>query len=101
MASISLRSNNPYSNPIGYIINYPEGDQSLERFKVNYVASDKDKLHTITEFDTLWNISFDYYGDSKFWWLIADANDIENPFEITPNSNIIIPDIDRIKAMVL
>lgn len=94
-----LRQNNPYIT--GYITNYPEGDQSLERFKIAYVPSVKDELHTVTDFDTLWSLSYDKYGDSKWWWVIADVNKIDHPCILQVNTNIIIPDIDRIKDTVL
>lgn len=95
----NLRQNNPYIT--GYIINYPEGDQSLERFKIKYNPSVKDKLHTVTDFDTLWSLSYDNYGDSKWWWVIADVNNIDHPCILQVNTNIIIPDLDKIRDTVL
>ena len=97
--ALSLRKNNPYT--IGYLINYKEGDQSLERFKLKYKPSINDKIHRITDFDNLWNLAFDFYQDSKLWWVIADINNIEDPFILKMNDNLIIPDIDRIKATIL
>lgn len=90
------------TNPFitGYIISYKQGDQSLERFKLSYKAGDSDKMHTTTDFDTLWNISFDYYGTSKFWWVIADVNNIMDPFELTVGNNLLIPDMNKIKAIL-
>lgn len=67
----------PYDN--GYIIKYPDGDQSLERNPFTY--SGNSKVHTVVEGETIQGIAFKYYGDSGYWGLIADANDILNPFE--------------------
>lgn len=90
--------NNPFIT--GYVINYKQGDQSLERFTLSYQKSDNDEMHSVTDYDTLWNISFDKYGTSKYWWVLADVNNIFNPFELTVGSNLLIPDINRIKAML-
>lgn len=96
MPDVSIRENNPYIT--GYVVNYTEGDQSLERFKLAYIPSDNDKLHPVTGYDTLSDLSYDYYGDSKWWWVIADVNNIFDPNELPFNTNIIIPDLGRIKA---
>lgn len=96
---VELRTDNPFST--GFVYKYEEGDESLERFKLNHVPSEKDKLHTVRDYDNLSDISFDYYGNSKYWWIIADINNIDNPFELLVNSNLIIPDLDSIKASAL
>ncbi len=95
--AISLRKDNPFIT--GYVIKYPQGDQSLERFPIEYQASTGDKLHVVKNYDTLWNIAYDYYGNSKEWWIIADVNKIENPYELVTNSTIIIPDLNRINIL--
>jgi len=97
--SINVRIDNPYI--LGYKVSYPEGDESLERFQLNYVASQKDKLHRVLSYDTLWNLAFDYYGNSKWWWVIADVNKLESAFDLVTNSNLIIPDLDQVKAFAL
>lgn len=94
---VSIRDNNPFST--GYVVNYNEGDQSLERFKLVYTPSVNDQLHPTKMMDNLSDLSYDYYGDSKWWWVIGDVNDsIMDPFELLPNGNLIIPDLDKIKA---
>lgn len=95
----TTRIDNPYTT--GYIVNYKEGDQSLERFTLNYQPAKDDILHPVTDSDTLGSLAYDYYGNSKYWWIIADINKIFNPFELTVNSNLIIPNLDRIKATAL
>lgn len=85
-------------NSRGFIVKYIEGDMSLERMRLNPKPSPKDKLHTIRDFDTLWDLAYDFYGNSKYWWIIADVNKIINPFELEVNSNLIIPDIDKVRA---
>lgn len=87
-----LRRDNPYRT--ANVIEYDEGDLSLERFRILYRPSNNDKLHTVIYGDTLWSLAFDYYKNSKLWWVIADVNpSIEHPMILTTNTNIIIPDI--------
>ena len=42
-------------------------------------SSDRTKLYTIKEGDSLWAIAAEEYGDPSFWRVIADHNHIENP----------------------
>lgn len=94
---VSIDDNNPFIT--GYLVNYIEGDQSLERFKINYIPSPNDQLHPVANMDNLSDLAYDYYGDSKWWWVIGDVNDmIMDPFELIPNTNLIIPDLDKIRA---
>lgn len=96
---MEINIDNPFTT--GYVLNYKEGDSSLERDKVKYTPSPNDKLHPVTNWDNLSDLSFDYYKTSKYWWVIADANpDIIDPFDLTPNTNIIIPDLSRVLASI-
>lgn len=45
--------------------------------KQNYQAYDKYEVNTGM---TLENISRDYYGDGRLWWLVLLSNDAEDPF---------------------
>lgn len=78
----------PYED--SYIIKYPNGDISLER---NISSSPLDYIiHTVLEGETIQNIAFKYYGDSGMWGVIADVNDILNPFEeLYSGMELIIP----------
>ena len=78
----------------GALINYQEGDQSLQRTKLVYVPSVDDKFHIVMDEDQLESIAFKYYRSTKLWWLIADINDIFNPFELETGSKLIIPDVN-------
>ena len=49
-------------------------------------------IHSVLEGETIQNIAFKYYGDSGMWGVIADANDILNPFEdVHEDMELIIP----------
>lgn len=79
----------------GYVVNYPEGDISLERVKIIHIEDIDDKAYTIREGDTLSYISFKFYGNPLYWYLIADVNEIDNPFDLEIGLNLIIPNINR------
>ena len=53
------------------------------RFKVaNYVKNNIGVYQTVkyTDADTLENLSFDLYGDTRLWWIIAMMNNIIDPY---------------------
>lgn len=95
--AIKLRANNPYS--IGVVVRYKDGSSSLHRTRVTYVESKRDKIHVANDDEDLTQIAYKYYGDSKLWWLIADANNLIDPFVPLANGrNLIIPDKDLINV---
>jgi len=75
----------------GYLINYKEGDQSIERLPVIYLVGINSKLYIIVQDDTLQSIANAFYGTSESWFIIADANEIFNPFELIIGDTLIIP----------
>jgi len=78
-----------YTN--GSIIRYEERDVSLHRRRYIHKEDLEDKAYTIKEEDKLTTIAFRFYGNPLLWFLIADINEIENPFELTVGDDIIIP----------
>lgn len=96
MAKLQLEDENPYST--GYIIPLEDGKQILKREKLVYsFAVTRDKTHVVIEGETIFDIAFRWYANSKLWFIIADANNIMNPFELTMGSTLIIPDLDKFK----
>lgn len=79
----------------GKIINYEEGDQSLQRDRIIHREDLEDELHTIKQGETLTSIAFRYYRKSKLWYLIADVNNIENPTCLKIGMNLIIPNYKK------
>lgn len=93
---INLRNNmagrSPYTS--GFVIKYDDGDLSLERKIPVVLYSNSDKIHTLKDGETLQSIAYQYYGDSGFWYFIAEANGIMNPFnenELPIGKQLIIP----------
>jgi hypothetical protein len=42
-------------------------------------------------------IALEYYGASKFWWVIAYANRLEDPFDLPKGKILIIPSLKGIR----
>lgn len=79
-----------------YVVNFIEGDSALfrERFRIEKDINDSEYI--VKQGDTLNTIAFGFYRDSKLWYVIADVNDIQNPFELTIGMSLRIPPITRI-----
>lgn len=95
---MELKLNDLYSN--GEVESYPNGERYLVREPIEYEGSDKDKYHTVKETDTITYIAWLFYKDhvddaSKYWWAIADVNEIFNPLDLSDliGEEILIPDI--------
>src|SRR5574343_529251 len=54
-----------------------------------------DKIHVVQmgEEKNFPLISFLYYGTVELWWLIAEANDIGDPFDVHAGDTLVIPDL--------
>lgn len=80
----------PYDN--AYALKYEDGEYSLESNPTMVPSSSNDIQHTVKDGETLQNIAYRYYGDSGKWYLIAEANQILNPFrELEMGTLIRIP----------
>jgi len=96
MATVTI--DNPYFT--GYILLYDGDESSLERDRLKYEKSIYDKIHIVTEADTIWSLAFDNYGNSRYYWILQDINDLENAWSLEVGKAIIIPDLVRIKTMM-
>ncbi|MFF8942173.1 LysM peptidoglycan-binding domain-containing protein [Streptomyces sp. NPDC014864] len=54
-------------------------------------ASREPTVHTVVEGDTLSGLAGAYLGDPALWREIADANRVEDPLALTPNTRLVIP----------
>jgi nucleoid-associated protein YgaU len=54
-------------------------------------SSDWSKRRIVTQSDRLCLIAAIEYEDPSVWRVIADANDIENPRELEPGQEIVLP----------
>lgn len=97
--NLSLRIDNPYAH--GRIIEFAEGDVMLERNPIEVNKSQRDRFYTTIQDETLWNIAYQAWDNSKWWWINADVNKIDFPFELEPGTSLIIPDLELIKVSQL
>jgi hypothetical protein len=106
MEKLELRLNNLYVN--GYIVEFPEDqEEALYRDRLVIDKDINDQYHTVVEGDRLDLLAYQYYrfdvpDASKNWWIIADANSIFNPFDLSEfiGKDLLIPNIQRVILML-
>jgi hypothetical protein len=93
-----LSKYNPYGR--GRILKYNDGTEELEREFIKWDAGENDHYHLLKNGETLDKVAYDFYHDivqnaDKYWWVIADANIVENPLDLSQfiGTEILIPDI--------
>lgn len=93
-----LTGNNVYRN--GEVALFSDNEGLLIRDTVEFVGETEDMYHTVKKLDRIDLLAYNYYKNrvqdaSKFWWVIADANNIENPLDLTSlvGQDILIPNI--------
>ncbi|THE64843.1 LysM peptidoglycan-binding domain-containing protein [Salinadaptatus halalkaliphilus] len=59
--------------------------------EVSPESTDKTKVWTVSEGDTLWLIADEEYSDPAHWRTIADQNEIDNPRAIEPGEKLELP----------
>ena len=96
---MKLRRDNPYST--GKVFKFKDETRALLRVRLDIPESPKDRVHVLVEGETLDTLAFKFYKNSKLWWIIADYNNILDPFDLTPYTTLDIPDMDRIKAFFI
>lgn len=89
---LSLSANNPYST--GRVLRLEDNTVLLERPRLKYIPSNRDRYYTVIQGDTLDSIAYSAYGDSKLYFIIKDANDILFNYDLEVGDTLIIPDVD-------
>lgn len=92
---IALPLDNPFQN--GFLLGYSEDSYSLERKPIEYIQSPEDRIHTVSEDETLWNLAYRFYGNSRLWWYIYDTNNIVDPLNLEVGTELLIPDESNFK----
>lgn len=99
---ISLPLSNPFAS--GSMIVFDDGTGELTREVSQYIPSQPDRFYTVKYDDTITQIAYQHYKDevqlpSRYWWVIADANLIDNPLDISEyiGKEIVIPNIRNFK----
>ena len=94
---ISLKESNLYA--AGKLVITPNGNY-LERDKYVYRASLNDRLHVVKAGELIDSLAAKYYSNlvdeaDRYWWLIADANKVQDPLnlDLLIGKTLVIPDI--------
>ena len=102
--SLEVNDNNLYGNGRLIVMDDGSNEELLRREKLSIIGDERDRYHTVKEYDRLDTIAYKYYKNiaedsSKYWWLIADANNIMNPFDLSEyvGTEILVPDLARIR----
>lgn len=92
----ALRIDNPYS--LGELLTLSDGGVELVSNNIAIPTSNLDRYYVTAKQDTLSNLAYEAYGNSKLWWVIYLANDLTSPFEIElqPGTELRIPDIESL-----
>lgn len=88
------KPDNPYT--YGSIILYDDGDVGIESEVLDVPPSSSDQFYLTLEGDTLSNIAYRFYSNSKYHFIIAMANEIDFTFEILSGTRLRIPDISNL-----
>ena len=67
------------------------------RNKLVHTPQADDDYYIVKDEDTLDQLAFNYYGNAKLWWIIADINDIDHPMVLTTGAVLVIPNLSNIK----
>jgi len=95
-----LRPTNLYGN--AFIVDFPlDGESLLLRDIVPFTADVADTWYPVIQNERLELIAYNSYKDytdraCELWWVIADANNIFNPFDLSDyvGSSLLIPDFN-------
>lgn len=58
-------------------------------------SPDRRKIHTLKEGDSLWFIAYRAYGEPRYWKVLAEANNIDDPRRLEPGKQIVIPPLKK------
>lgn len=58
-------------------------------------SPDRRKTRSLVEGASLWQIAYEEYGHVKYWKVLADANDIDNPLKLNAVHELVIPPLDK------
>jgi len=102
---IELRDNNLFVN--GSILDFGGDEQLLIRDNLVIQPRNEDIYHIVIQGDRLDKLAWKFYQNvvedaSKYWWVIADANDIFNPLNLEDyiGKEILIPDLPRVRLQI-
>lgn len=100
IVTIQLRKNNLYVN--GKVVRFDNGEELLLRDTEQLSDTLTDKYHLLKKGERLDQLAWKYYRHvakdaAKFWWIIADTNNIFNPMELQQyvGTDLVIPNLTK------
>ena len=96
----ALSDDNPYR--LGYTQVKDGQVVGLTRYKLKVVQEviDQSEIYTVKSQDTLTRIAQVKYDNPREWWVIADYNNIIEPWDISGNDTLIIPPLELAKKFI-
>jgi hypothetical protein len=98
-ASVSGSSDSDSRYKDTKILNYNDGEVRMETTeKLIIDPADDDVYHQVDvgEENRLDLVAFRYYRNANLWWILATANNLNDPFVISIGMVIRIPSLNRI-----
>ncbi len=99
---IELRPTNLYANAT--FLQFSDGQRQVVRERLTWVGGQGDQFHPVVEGDELPKIAWKYYGNRvpnawELWWVIADVNNIVNPFDMASlvGTELLVPNYDKLQ----
>lgn len=57
-------------------------------------SPDRRKMHQVKRGEALWQLAYFVYGDASQWKEIAEANNVDNPRDVAPGTQLVIPPLE-------
>lgn len=79
------------------LIEFSDNTKLLERipYNPNQQSGSGDIVYTVIEGQNLTSIAYKFYGEPLYWYIIADMNNIINPFDLPIGMKLVIPNLDK------
>lgn len=71
------------------------------RAPLSLAPADDDGVHVWHDGDSLEAVASTLLGDPALWWILADVNEIVDPFEIAVGTRLRVPSAVRVALEVL
>lgn len=86
-----MQGSGPFQNGATSGTTYANFDQSYDAIN-GQDYQNTSSLYTVQAGDTLQSIAYRLWGDSSFWYLIADANGMTSDQTLVAGQDLVIPD---------
>lgn len=97
----SMSTDNPYR--MGYTVVSNGEVINLKRYPLKVLQSviDISEIYIVKDGDTLTRIAEERYSNPREWWVIADYNNIVEPWNLSGVSTLIIPPLEVAKKNIV